>query len=413
MAARRRRQLGQVPPATSNDALLDALIRHQIGLLRLSRGTGRQIREVLDDTEADLRALIRRRLRGQSGLETPASVERLDRLLTQIRQLRGEAHDDVDKLLVQEMNALAASEVRFIDNAVKTVLPVQIETTIPAAERLRAMVRTKPFVGKSLRDWAKSLRAADLGRIESQIRIGMVQGDNPVVIARRITGTVRLRGTNGVTEITRRDAEAIARTATNAVANNARQLYARENADIIPVELFVATLDGVTTPICRSLDGDRYPVDEGPQPPLHVNCRSLRVPLLDAEPLGRRPSKPTNERRLLREFAEQEGISPIPRRRAELPYGTKGAYDSFARARTRELIGRVPAKVTYEEWLGRQPAAFQDDVLGKTKGALFRRGDLPLDRFVDASGAEKTLAELARSDADAFRLAGLDPDDFR
>ena len=80
--------------------------------------------------------------------------------------------------------------------------------------------------------------------------------------------------------------------------------------------------------------------------------------------------------------------------------------------RTRELIGRVPAKVDYQTWLGRQSATFQDDVLGVTKGRLFRRGNLPLDRFVDANDLEKTLTELARSDADAFIAAGLDPEDF-
>ena len=115
---------------------------------------------------------------------------------------------------------------------------------------------------------------------------------------------------------------------------------------------------------------------------------------------------------MLREYAKQADLDKVPTSRADLPRGHKGKFDAFARPRTRELIGRVPAKVDYETWLRRQSAAFQDDVLGKTKGRLFRRGDLPLDRFVDRLDAEKTLAELAKSDASAFELAGLDPSEF-
>ena len=43
---------------------------------------------------------------------------------------------------------------------------------------------------------------------------------------------------------------------------------------------------------------------------------------------------------------------------------------------------------------------------------MFRRGGLTMDRFVDRNGREFSLDELARSDADAFRAAGLDPSDF-
>ena len=412
MATRRQPKL-QLPGklVTANESFLDAMIRHQIGLLRLSTGTGRRVRELLDATESDLRAEIRNRLRGQGGLTTPASVQRLQDLLRIIGKIRGKAHDEVEKLFVREMRDLAVAEAKFVDQAFKTVIPVQVDTTLPTAGRLRAIVEVRPFEGRTMRGWAKSIRRADLDRIETQIRIGLVQGEAPPQISRRVVGTVRLRGKDGVTQITRKDADGIARTATNAIANQAKREYHKANAKFFDLELFVATLDAVTTRICSSLDGDRFPIDEGRFPPLHFNCRSLRVAILDADPLGRRPSKPVSQKGLLREYSKDVDIDVV-RARRDLPHGHKGAFDAFSRGRTRELIGRVPAKVDYETWLNRQSAAFQDDVLGKTKGRLFRRGDLPLDRFVDKFDAEKTLAELAKSDASAFELAGLDPAEF-
>ena len=72
----------------------------------------------------------------------------------------------------------------------------------------------------------------------------------------------------------------------------------------------------------------------------------------------------------------------------------------------------MPAKVNYQEWLGRQSYQFQNDVLGVNRARLFRDGKVPLDRFVDKSGRQYTLAELARRDRQAFLDAGLDPAGF-
>lgn len=78
----------------------------------------------------------------------------------------------------------------------------------------------------------------------------------------------------------------------------------------------------------------------------------------------------------------------------------------------RRNIGTVPNDVTYGEWLKTQPDWFQDDVLGKTKGKLFRSGGLKIDQFVDRRGDSLTLSELAREKPAAFDEAGLDPQDF-
>ena len=404
------------PLRTSNDEFFDALLRHQIGLMLFASSLGRRLQVLLDAVEADLRDKVRRGLSrfpaSGRGLTTPSSVRRLERLLADVRRVRLGALQSVEGLMIEEMSALVLAEPKFVQMAFQTVIPVRLSTGLPASERLKAIVSVHPFEGKILRDWARDIRRADIERIEAQIRIGMVQGESIPDISRRITGSARLRGRNGVTEITRRQAQGLARTATNAIATEARNAFFLANREFFDAEIYVATLDSRTTPICRSLDGTRYKVGEGRYPPLHWNCRSIRVPLLDADPLGNRPSKPVHQRELLREFAKQRGIDPPPALRKNLPYGTKGAFDAFARRRTRQMIGVVPAKTTYEDWLRRQPAAFQDDVLGNTKGRLFRRGDLSLDRFVDSTDAEKTLADLARSDAEAFRLAGLDPDDF-
>lgn len=123
--------------------------------------------------------------------------------------------------------------------------------------------------------------------------------------------------------------------------------------------------------VCRARDGKVYPLDSGPRPPAHPNCRSSTVPVLKSW--------------------KEMGINL-----KEAPEGTRSSMN-----------GQVPADLTYQEWLKNQSADFQDDVLGVTKGKLFRNGGLSLDRFVDRAGKELTLDQLMKREAEAWQKAGL------
>jgi hypothetical protein len=67
----------------------------------------------------------------------------------------------------------------------------------------------------------------------------------------------------------------------------------------------------------------------------------------------------------------------------------------------------VSAKMDYQSWLKTQPNAFIDEVLGATKGALFRDGGLTLDKFVDHNYQPLTLEQLKKAEPKAFDKAGL------
>ncbi len=394
--------------ATVNEQLLDALIRHQIGLMRLSGSIRNEIFDILDLTEDQLFQTITSRIGQSTGL---LSARRIKALEEAIQKIRGGAWDEVTDVWLREMHELAVDEPRYINQAVLATSPVVLQTVFPEAARLREIVNATPFEGRTLRQWARHIRNSDIQRITAEIKIGMIQGETGPQIARRIIGTAQFKGRNGVTEITRRHANSLTRTAVNAIANQAKRAYYNANTDLFDLELYVATLDSRTTRICSSLDGKRFPVGEGPIPPLHFACRSLRVAILDGKVLGQRPTKSSTDRMLLREYTRNNGLSEVSSRGA-LPHGHRGAFDKFARRRVRELTGTTPAETTYQQFLKRQSVEFQDDVLGKTRGVLFRKGGLTLDKFVNRQGDELTLAQLARRDADAFRQAGLDPDNF-
>lgn len=298
-----------------------------------------------------------------------------------------------------------------MQSAVTGVVPVQLQLVLPTTPQLKAIVMSRPFEGRLLKDWAKSMEADDVRRIGDAVQKGMVAGETNDSIVRRVIGTKGMKGADGTTELSRRQVKAVVRTAVQHVANNARDDFFQANSDILDSEYFVATLDGRTTDICMANDGQRFPLGKGPKPPLHFQCRSIRIAGLAASFLGDRPMKPVTEKMLLQEYAEANNLGRVAKRSA-LPLGHKGKFDTFSRKRVRELVGTVPSKTTYNEWLGGQSHAFQNEQLGVTKAKLFRDGGLPLSKFVAKDGRTLTLAQLAKSDADAFIAAGLDPSKY-
>jgi SPP1 gp7 family putative phage head morphogenesis protein len=241
---------------------------------------------------------------------------------------------------------------------------------------------SEPLQGRLLREWFDDMGSAQMKAISVSIRMGVLQGSAIPKIARQV---------RDIGEMGKRHANTVVRTAVAAITDKARLETYKENSDIIKGELFVATLDGRTTPLCASLDQTQWPVGEGPRPPLHPNCRSVRIPLTkswrqlgfagmdDDEPLGARPF-----------VADTRSVGDIPKSERD------------------QLIGDVPSRTSFQEWLEDQPIEFVYEYLGPTKAALFLDGGLDLPRFVDVpTRHEWTLDELRKREPAAFKRAGL------
>lgn len=373
--------------ATSNEIVLDQLVSHNIELLRFGKGLSNRIKSLLNQVEPELRRKLRVRLDRAAALgydPGPATTRRLQKLEALIAAIQAPTWRDVNKLIRDELVGLAQGESVFLAGVLSQSVPVIWEPTLPTGRQLRAIVFARPFQNKLLRDWMSEFEANDRRRMMDAIRQGLVFGETPTEIGRRIWGTQALQGTDGAREITRRGASVLANTATAAIAAGVHQELYKRNRRIIRREKYVATLDARTTPICRSLDGDVYPIGEGPMPPVHINCRSVRVPVIEGRRLGTRPANAATRSQLA-------GLRGPARRRA-----------------VEKLVGRVPAETTFNAWLARQSASYQDELLGPARGALFRRGGLDLKAFVDNSGNQWTLRQLYDRNPRAFQAAGLE-----
>lgn len=392
---------------TANEQFYDAMVRHQTYLLRHSNYVQRRIITLLNQTEPQIAMLIRDRLARSTGLNTPADWKRLEVLLASVKAIRAGAWNEANQYWLESSIELVLAEPVAVSSMMSAALPVVISTALPSSRLLRSIVMSRPFEGRVLKDWATTMASDDLRKIGAAIQTGMVMGEGSALIARRVVGTGTLKGADGITQATRNQVAAITRTAVQHIANNARKEFMQENADIIDEEQYVATLDGRTTAQCKALDMQVFKLGEGPLPPLHFGCRSLRIAYFSAERAGERPARAFTEKQILREFTQDNDLGNVATRNG-LPRGTKGKYDEYKRKRIRELTGTLPAHTSYQQWLTRQSVEFQNDTLGITKAKLFREGGLTLDKFVARDGSELTLAELAKREASAFKAAGLD-----
>ena len=348
--------------------LQEILITHQIHIQRYGSGLSNRIVKLLNSADKDLVETIAKRLAtiDKRGHDLgPATTARLEKMLAELRVLNSDVYSKVGDDLTTELEDFGQYEFQFQARSIENVIPIVLKASIPPVSMLKAIVEQRPLQGVLLKDWVSGMETGRLDRLEASIRIGLVEGETIDQIVKRVRGTAKMGFTDGILNISRRSAQAMVRTAVTHVSVQAREEVYSSNSDLISGVRWVSTLDSRTSAVCRARDGQIYQVGVGPRPAAHVACRSTTVPVL----------------RSWREIGiDANDASP----------GIRASMD-----------GSVPANTTYADFLKRKGNAFQDEILGKTKAAAFRKG-MPLGGFIDNSGKELNLSQLRRLNPEFF-----------
>jgi SPP1 gp7 family putative phage head morphogenesis protein len=236
------------------------------------------------------------------------------------------------------------------------------------AERFSQVVRNGLLTGETTPAIAKRL-VGKLERSGERLIFGEVattrgQLRAAGILKDRRLGIKRIIGSGGeLTSMADNQIMSLVRTSINQVANSASMAVYEANQDVTKKYQYVATLDSLTSSICRALDGQKFPYGQGPTPPQHFGCRSKVVAVIDYKGLG---------------FPELES-----------EFETRASKG-----------GQVPASTTYGQWLKDQPLKTQQDVLGASKVPYF-------NRLVDKYGAKDAMAKLVRDDGSELTLDQL------
>jgi hypothetical protein len=285
--------------ASVNEVIFDQLVRHQIGLTRLSSG-------MVNDLIARLNKFDPQIVQILQTINQRSSKTAIDKALRAINGVNHDAYAAISKDFTKALKELAAHEVEFQKDTVFGALSdkaiKQLDVRVPTQKSVNEMVTSEPIDGSLLAEHINGMEIGRYNRIRDEIRREWNAGGDAVTenVVGGVVGTAEANYRDGLLDVSRRSMEQVGRTVSNAISGMARDAFFEANDNLF---------------------------DLGP--------------------------------------------------------GTRESMD-----------GEVPESLTYNEWLKGQPAAVQDDILGPTRGELFRKGGIHLERFVDDSGRKWTLDEL-------------------
>ncbi len=224
------------------------------------------------------------------------------------RLIHSEVGKIFDRVIVPGLERIGEIEATWLRGMLSRTLGVPIDAA--DAARITKAINTGKMSGATLAGWRRSLERSIASRVEQEVKHGLREAKTGAAIGRSLK-------TGSKSPLKR--AKSALRGITKAAITHARNQATKATtakAGLIEREQWVSVLDERTSLFCVHHDGKTYPVNEGPYPPAHPHCRSIRIPYA-----GNRP----------------------------------------------------PPRQSYRQWLAGQPAEFQDRVLGPTRGDEFRR----------------------------------------
>lgn len=373
------------PSKSVNKNLFDVIVQRKIWLLSYAMGMSEDAFDSLSDSNAVIKEQL---LSGLDGVgNTAIGIKKMNALIAKVLSIRQQAWETSYNAIYSKVNSVGKSEIDWVSLMLFGILPIVVSLSKPKKAFIDVLLVSGKWDGRTLREWMSQLTSEDLRKIESGIRSGVSTEKTPSTIYKEIFGK------EGILTTTKRAIETVVRSAVSYVTGQARNETYQANEDIFQYERYTAVLDSRTSALCRGLDGNIYKVGQGPIPPMHPNCRSVRIPVLKAVALGKMPLKDATEAVYLAEYAKEKNIDSV-KSRDDLPHGHKSSFDEYARNRVLRSIGEAPQVQNYNDWLASQPQSFVEGVLGVQRAKLFLQGGITLDKHVTFTGHIYTLDEL-------------------
>jgi SPP1 gp7 family putative phage head morphogenesis protein len=333
---------------SSNQYLVDRITREQLLLQRYSNSVIRELLPILTNLRNSLEVRM---------MQTPTEFQamRLAGLQADLSRIITEITGQLEIQLSDSLTELAQYQAEFAAKALQTA--VSVETVLPSVDQIAAVVtrsQMKLVSGNQIKNLTLNQLITEFAgsmdrQIKTAIQAGVIEGRTVQELAREVGGLVNTRS--------RRQAETLVRTAVNHVGSVARQRTYEANADVIAGERYVSVMDSRVTQTCAGFADQLFPIGQGPMPPQHYGCRSVRVP--EVKPEFRIP-------------------------------GIEGERAT--------VKGPVNARKTFDGWLRDQPSDFQKEYFfkfpeGEERYKLFRDG-VKLKQFTDAQGVALSIDEL-------------------
>lgn len=318
------------------DALTVLFVDHGVRLIQTADGLSQDANDHLRELADSIVALIL-----AADFSRKADV---NELIIALRASIAETYETIATQSIASVVGLAPIEAQFVTTTVNRAVGAPIL-------RLPHLTVSDPYVqGATLKDWWDAQAKDTAFKIANSIRAAVAKNLTTDQIAEMLTGPA------SPFTAAQRNAVSLSHTAVQRMAMDARHVTLQANRRLVEGLQIVATLDSRTCAQCLAYDGATYDLEGEPigdttlpfrgGPEFHFNCRC--------------------------------GTVPIFRRLANI----KGAD------------GKPGDGMSAEEWLDSKSEAEQDDILGKGRAALYRKGNLTLRDLLSGTGTQLSLAQL-------------------
>jgi len=384
--------------ASANEYLEDWSNTNAINILRVEAGIRKDVVKELEKLEQNLV--------GQIAKASPSKKGSLQALLKDTSATINGSYQTISKNHGADLDKLAKTQIKGTTAALNGAIGVPILRRQVTETQVNAVMKRSNVEGHSSGAWWKAQDKSLRFKFEGQMRQGYLAGEDVGDLAKRIRGTKANNYKDGIMNVSKAQAEALARSSVQTVSNEARLKTIEENDDIVKAVKWMATLDARTTKTCMALDGKTWsvpeykPIDhdkEFPGPTAHWGCRSTQVPVMPslADLIGK-PIKAMDDMEFQDAVqAKLEAMGMSEEQRAAAVVNSRASMD-----------GQVPKTKTYNEWLGTKSPAFQNQVLGPTRAKLFREGQLTISDLTNQNNRPLRLNQLnAAIDSDGPEIA--------
>lgn len=335
--------------ATVNDKLLSDAISRQIDLIHYENGIVNGLQITLQKHEKELLRMMKL-VAGEYGLISSSDATQL---INDLIRRDNFSIKNMQNLLESNLKGLSRTLSDIEEAGLKDALPASLRNLIEIngidSDAILSAVLGDKIEGATLDTWMRGLAVARAEKIRAAIRLGVMNDQSVTSIFNSIQGQLLTRS--------RSDLSTLIRTTVAHTSMIARNALASANPHIVASVRWVSVLDNRTTLYCIMHDGHIYPVNSGPRPPAHFNCRSSIAYVLKS-------------------------------------WIAMGLTDISATDKA-SLNGESPESVSYADWMSQQSDERVTDILGTTRAKLYLNGTLKLSDFVNRAGYMISLQDLA------------------
>ena len=392
--------------------LAQQIADHQARLQVIGSNWGKEITDRLDASEKKFLSELTTKLKNfDYSANTKKTLDQLSKIAKKLVEIREKALSEAKEEIERQAHELAENEAKWAKKVTKEISDNDDAKKLkdPSETMLGRAVSYSLSSGKTLNQWFQNIAESDFSRLQTFIQNVFSSGLTIQQMISGIIGTAERNYLDGIFHTTRNEAENIARTLCNGIANSAKEAFYNANDDVISGVEILSTLDGRTCPVCASLDRKRYKLGEShPSLPLHNRCRCVLLPVTPASDFADE-QRPMANADFMAEAKRNYSAKYPDKNFDDLATSTKKKYYYQAMREYEERTGKPAYEqsdgaVSFRDYFNEHMTEQQrKDWLGPERYKIWKKGRIPLDKFIPPYPQKRlTVKELKRLDKASF-----------